>query len=502
MLRLLKQTLLILSAGMAFIVQEAVAEQDPTDVVLAQRSGLIHVLDYMDARPELFARESADRDLLNRSERQQVLDVWIVFLDYMTTVRTLADKTSDYRARSGQARQQRQDQHLLAFNTHYRFGLEFIQRVQQDGELVNWLNTPHPNQGLDSGFYQRFVRELLSDWMTDRYDSKNAQLSVDAGFAAVREIREDRAAIRQLNRPAMLASNVFRSFRRTAYSTYYPLQKGVARGMGKIKLWRYNQTLITPDQARAFSRQFEPGDFYLTRKEWRLTNAGIPGFWTHSALYIGTRDERNVYFDTPEVRRWVQDQGYPSFDQLLQNISPTYANHPGVDAMGDIRVLEALDAGVIFNSIETSLDADGAAVFRPMTTRLEKAKAIAGAFGYIGRPYDFHFDFDSDTAMVCSELIFKAYQPAETQEGINFPLHRAVGRKMLTPNEIAQWYEQTLGTVEQQIDLVMFIDSNERDKVAFQATKEAFLGSWKRSDWYFLQQPSRRQDQLATNMTD
>ncbi|EAR07619.1 YiiX/YebB-like N1pC/P60 family cysteine hydrolase [Reinekea blandensis] len=483
----------LLAGGRAFATV-----QDPTGVILAQRSGLVHLLEYIDARPELFARESAERDLLNRTERQQVLEVWVLYLDYMTTVRRLADLTADYHTLSGSQRRQRQHQHLLAFNTHYRFALEFIRRIERDPELVDWLNTPHPEQSLESGFYQRFVREMLSDWMTDRYDSKNARLDPVSALPGRDEIDADIQAIRQLDRTGLLASNAFRAFRRTAYSTYYPLQKGVARGMGKIKLWRFNKTLITPEQARAFSQQFEPGDFYLTRKEWRLTNAGIPGFWTHSALYIGSRSERNAYFDTPAVRDWVRSQGFDSFEAMLQSISPVYAEHPGVDAMGTIRVLEALDAGVIFNSIETSLDADGAAVFRPMTTRLEKAKAIAGAFGYIGRPYDFHFDFDSDTALVCSELIFKAYQPATSQAGIQFPLNRAVGRKMLTPNEIAQWYEQTLGTEQQQIELVMFIDSNERDQVAFQSTKAAFLGSWRRSDWHFLQQPSRQNEQLAS----
>jgi uncharacterized protein YycO len=267
--------------------------------------------------------------------------------------------------------------------------------------------------------------------------------------------------------------------------------------MGKVKVWRVGKTLITPEQALDFSYQFEPGDFYLTRKEWRLTNVGIPGFWTHSAIFIGTPAERAVYFDTAEVNDWLATKGVASYEELLKQVSDIYAAHPGIDANGDIRVIEALDAGVIFNSIETSLDADGAAVFRPMTTKLEKAKAIYNSFYYTGQPYDFHFDFDSDDAIVCSELIFKSYQASETQTGIPFPLNKAVGKKMLTPSEIAQWYDETVGTPEQQIELVMFIDSNEKDGVAFQSTKEAFIGSWKRPDWYLFQQPEREDDRVA-----
>ena len=133
------------------------------------------------------------------------------------------------------------------------------------------------------------------------------------------------------------------------------------------------------------------------------------------------------------------------------------------------------------------------------TTKLEKAKAILNAFHYTGQPYDFHFDFNSDDAMVCSELIFKAYQASDSQKGIDFPLYRAVGKKMLTPSEIARWYDDTVDTPEQKIELVMFIDSNEKDRVAFQSTKEAVIGSWQRPDWYIFQQPPLDDERLAAN---
>lgn len=494
---------LFLSVGlMLSIVTMARATASDTDTILLQRQGLTNLIQYMDARPELFDRDTKKNRLLNRLERQKTLDVWTLYLDYMTTVRTLADQSRDYLSLSGERRQARLHQHILAFNTHYRFGLEMIKRIDRDPELVNWLNTPHPEDNLPENFYRRFSGELLSDWMTDLYDTLNAGFRSRSDFAETAFIEEDQKSIGSINRAAILTSHTYRLIRRTAYKTYYPLQKGLARGMGKVKLWRFNKTLITPVQALDFSRSFDPGDFYLTRKEWRLTNVGIPGFWTHSALYIGTPQERATYFDTPEVQHWLDEQGFDSLESMLNSISSVYASHPGSDDMGQIRVLEALDAGVIFNSIQTSLQADGAAVFRPKTTRLEKAKAIVGAFHYAGRPYDFHFDFDSDTALVCSELIYKAYQPSEQQTGVAFPLNRAVGRKMLTPNEIARWYEQTADTRQQQIELVLFIDSNERDGVAFQGTKTSFMGSWQRSDWYFLQQPTREDGTLASTVSN
>lgn len=494
----MRQVVLLLLSFCLLLPKANAETSETTEAIVLQRDGLSHLIQYMDNHPELFARETGVTELLNRVQRQQILDVWSLYLNYMSALNELTDQTGDYRALSGPARKYRYHEHVMAFNSHYRFGMEFTRRISHDPELTDWLNTPHPDLNLPKNFYLRFSSELLSDWMTDRFDHLNASVSIDPDYPQSEIMQADLNHISHLDRMELLTEHTLRTIRRTAYNTYYPLQKGVARGMGKVKLWRINHTLITPQQALAFSYQLEPGDFYLTRKEWRLTNIGIPGFWTHSAMYIGTPEERNRYFDTPEVDEWLEQQGYSSFEAMLQSVSSEYARHPGVDEQGQIRVLEALDAGVIFNSIETSMDADGVAVFRPLTTRLEKAKAIAEAFHFTGRPYDFHFDFDSDTALVCSELIYKAYQPSDEQDGVSFPLNRAVGRKMLTPNEIAQWYTETAGTDEQQIELVMFVDSNEAEGVAFQSSADAFMTSWQRSDWYFLQQSARPTTSLAS----
>jgi len=469
------------------------------EAIQIQRQGLLNLIDYIDRTPEIFNRANDSNVLLNRMEKQEALDVWLLYLDYMSTLQTLSDQTKNYLSLSAEERKQGKQIHALAFTSHYRFGLEFISRVKQDAELVKWFNTEHPINGLPKNFYRRFSNQTLSDWATDIFDDFNNGFRLDNGTDFVAALQEDRDAISNLNRSRLLASNSAGLLGRSLYNTWYPLQKGVARGMGKVKVWRIGETLISPEQAYLFSRSFEPGDFYLTRKEWRLTNVGIPGFWTHSAMYIGTPIERAKFFDTPAVNDWVAEQGFSSFEEMLKQASPIYAQHPAYDRLGDIRVIEALDKGVIFNSIETSLDADGAAVFRPLVSRLERAKAIFNSFYYTGRPYDFHFDFDSDNAMVCSELIFKAYQASETQHGVEFPLNTVAGRKMLTPSEIAQWYDETVGTENQEIELVMFIDSNEKEGVAFQSTKEAFTGSWSRPDWHIFSQPKRKKDQVASN---
>jgi hypothetical protein len=491
-------TLPLLCYSLLFCHQ-ALAESTDVQAIRIQRQGLLNLISYIDQRPEIFNRPTHIPMLLNRTEKQRVLDVWRLYLDYMATLGILADENELHRQQSSAEFDRRMQIHGFATTAYYRFGLEFISRLGQDPELVKWLNLAHADSNLPANMYQKFGNQVLSDWNTVRFDDLTSNLSVDAQSSFAAQFSADRLAVRQQSRTGLLVANSAGTVTRSLFKTWFPIQRGFVQGLGKVKVWRIGETLITPEQAFTFSRNFEPGDFYLTRMEWRLTNVGIPGFWTHSAIYIGSRAEREQYFDTPEVNQWLAEQGFSSFDALLRATSEIYARHPGYDAMGEVRVIEALNPGVIFNSVEKSLAADGAAVFRPLLGKLEKAKAIHNAFYYTGRPYDFDFDFDSDGALLCTELVFKAYQASTTQTGVDFPLSTVARRKMLTPNEIAQWYDETVDTAEQEMELVMFIDGNEKDRVAFRSNSAAFKGSWQRPDWYiFRQSPSALNDTALT----
>ena len=38
----------------------------------------------------------------------------------------------------------------------------------------------------------------------------------------------------------------------------------------------------------------KPGDVFVTRHKYALTNLFLPGFWPHSAVYIGSEQERDL----------------------------------------------------------------------------------------------------------------------------------------------------------------------------------------------------------------
>ena len=231
----------------------------------------------------------------------------------------------------------------------------------------------------------------------------------------------------------------------------------------------------------------QPGDILLERREWQATNVGIPGFWSHAALFIGSQSSQKTYFNDAEVIKWVKSKNIESgvFSDLLNKIYPEkYQQSLIVDDEYERTVIEALAPGVVFNSLQQSFACDSAVVLRPNLSKLEKAKAIFNAYYYVGLPYDYNFNFQKDDAIVCSELIYKAFQKSDNQNGLNFPLKNIAGRSIMPANEIAKMFAEELSEKKQQLDMVVFLDGNESENKAKESTQAEFIKSWKRPKWH------------------
>jgi len=284
--------------------------------------------------------------------------------------------------------------------------------------------------------------------------------------------------------------NALAVVQKSGFAAWFPLQKGISGWMGDTKVARPHKHLISAKQVEAMGKRLQPGDIIFERHEWYLSNLGLPGFWTHVALYIGTPEERRSFFNDPEVKQWVKSLGTADgeFESLLrQRYATTYSRslipkedrHPA-------RVLEAISEGVSFTSLEYTGSADSIGVTRPRLSKREKAQAIMRAFHYSGRPYDFNFDFQTDSALVCSELVFKAYEPGGGMQGIRFPVSEVIGRKVSTPNGMVRQFDEQAGDSTAQADFVLFLDGFEKEKRAVESTPEQFRASWQRPNWHIL----------------
>ena len=96
--------------------------------------------------------------------------------------------------------------------------------------------------------------------------------------------------------------------------------------------------------------------------------------------------------------------GGPLTDALKRRYPAAWESYVSPDASGHARrIMEAVSESVVFASAGHSLGADYIACMRPLRPKREAAMAIERAFDCAGRRYD--FDFHTDAALVCSELV-------------------------------------------------------------------------------------------------
>jgi hypothetical protein len=265
---------------------------------------------------------------------------------------------------------------------------------------------------------------------------------------------------------------------------FFPIQAEVAEWMGDTRIGREG-ALISNEQIAEAAGRCRPGDVIVERRNWYLSNIGLPGFWPHAALWLGTpRDLTALEADAAVAA------AYPGgFVARLRTRFPAAIQQLGEpDETGHARVvLEAISEGVVLTSAEHSLAADYAAALRPRTTPLEIARAIERALEYFGRPYDFDFDFVTDSALVCSELVFKAWEPRAGVKGLRFELEEILGRPTLPPNTMIAQFDREHGTADQQLDFVWFLDGSEKGKNARFAELAELRASHRRPKWDIAQ---------------
>jgi uncharacterized protein YycO len=288
----------------------------------------------------------------------------------------------------------------------------------------------------------------------------------------------------------LTAKNALAVVQEAAFKAWFPVQKNVSEWMGDVKVYRKGIHLISSDQIEMLKERLRPGDILFERHEWYLSNMGLPGFWTHAAMYVGTPEERRDYFADPETIAWVKNQKIADGDLevLLRRRYPdayVKATTPQEDGQAPC-IIEAISEGVSFTSLEHSGASDSIGVLRPRLAQPEKALAILRAFHYSGRPYDFNFDFETDATLVCSEVVYRAYEPGTGMRGVVFPITEIMGRKVSTPNNMVRQFDEQFGADDAQADFVVFLDGFEKERRAVESTLESFRQSWRRPNWHIL----------------
>ncbi len=269
------------------------------------------------------------------------------------------------------------------------------------------------------------------------------------------------------------------------FNSWFPIQKNVANTMGNILVSSRKETFITLEQIQEMKPILQPGDIFIERRNWHASNVGIPGFWPHAALYVGTLQEADIFF-----KELFPLEGYTSYSLLVMDKYPKlYEKYTSKDSDGyEYAVIEGQAPGIILLPLEKSAKADYLGVMRPRLEKEETLKAVLRSFENFGKPYDYNFDFETRDEIVCSELVYDAYLSKNNKKGVRFELSVTSGRKMISPNDMVKKYFEEKGTAEQELDFIYFIDGNENLGSAFVKDETSFSTSWTRPKFSKLQE--------------
>ena len=375
---------------------------------------------------------------------------------------------------------------FAGFAAQLRSALKVLDAISDNTSVETFLDEKHSGHSLPAE-----TLTCIKKWTVH----PDTHMRLHAGNVYLRLVREDLKVPESLRRDLDMdldaVSEIIRHspgkyidipldiFQKKAFSLWYPLQKEAAVRLSLMRTAKRG-FFISENMIAGYADEFEPGDICIERRNWYMTNIGIPGFWPHAALYTGTLEQMDEYFSD------ISDlAGEPFSEYLKKHMPEVYAEFIQNDDKGYRRcIIEAKRPGVILTSLEQSGNADYMAVMRARIPKREKFAAVKAALSYYGRPYDFNFDFATDSALVCSELVYKAFQHAGS---ITFPAGRISGRIMMTPNDIARTYAEEYGTPGRRLDLVLFLDGSEADNKAYKKTAEEFADTWKRPKWDIMQ---------------
>jgi len=199
----------------------------------------------------------------------------------------------------------------------------------------------------------------------------------------------------------------------------YLVQRYVSGLVSEVSVKAGHQPGVPPEIRQQLLDHLQPGDVFVVRKEYAATNYFLPGYWPHAALYLGCRcDLSSLAVD-----------GHPGFSTRSMMFSDC-ANTNQEPANSDLsshplHVLESMADGVLIRSVDSPLASDSVVILRPHLSSEQIAEGFRRAILHEGKPYDFDFDFTCSHRMVCTEVVYRAYDGLGDMQ---FELQRHAGR--------------------------------------------------------------------------
>jgi len=250
--------------------------------------------------------------------------------------------------------------------------------------------------------------------------------------------------------------NIYYYIKRRFYKILFFISKIIWNFIATIKFTRRKKWLIKKKNLEEYLKIAKPGDILLTRGNWNASNITIPWFWKHMSMYLWTWEFIKNNF---ENKYW----SYNFFKILRDDYH---------------YIIEATWEWVNILRIEKLIKhTDYLSISRTNFSEDKILDSIDKAISFYNTPYDFIFNFYSNTNVVCSELVLKSYAKNDkNDEWLTIKLEKIKGSLTYPPNHFVDKI-----FTDKKLNFVMFLDSTEKDCNNFISTEKEFYNSRKRS---------------------
>jgi hypothetical protein len=413
---------------------------------------------------------------LTLEDKNKTRELWRDYLNYSLALEEITNENRYfYQINYLTDRELNERSFMLAYATflaNYSSALNLVKQVEAIPLTETILNEEVASYGIPQDSYFRIQKNLLrsENMLQTIAGQAYGQKISQGGLVRLKQYAEQdfkNILVRTGKNPEIGFNGAIDYFEKNMFVGWFPVQKEVAERVGDTRIPLDNVVFIDSDKIKQIESSIMPGDVFLQRRNWYLSNAGLPGFWKHTVIYIGSLADLDLSFPPSELTKGLSMSEYikRDFPKLYEELKDNKK-----------RTLEAESEGVVSFALEKSMAADYAAVLRPKISQEEKLKALVYAFEQFGKPYDFNFDFLTDNSIVCSELFYKAYPM------MGYKLRTVSGRMVLSSNHIAEDFDEKYEQQKKLFDLVYFIDADEKTKKSFFGDLESFRQSWKRTE--------------------
>ncbi|MCB2297604.1 YiiX/YebB-like N1pC/P60 family cysteine hydrolase [Clostridium tagluense] len=448
---------------------------------------LEHVVSEIQKNEVLF---SSDIQNMSLASKLSILDKWVSYVGCYNRLNEIRKKYKNELILKGE-----EDSHIKFKNILLIYASTIAIRknsillasiIDKNKYLESMLNESRPEYNINKKQYYYITQEITEisymislfrnkhyfDFMVEYYEVSGyeRELLDYASYNYLNVIKLVR------NHRSIVFNNMIQFFGKNVFDFWFPFQKWVAISITGVDYSSRKEKYVSDEDINIIKGELIPGDVLLKRNNYQLTNMGLPGFWTHSAIYVGCLEELDKYFEDMPLGDYLCVSDY------LKVIYPK-VYHSLCGKNNRQYIIEVVAPGVVINSLEVIAKVDYFSALRPKLSKEDKLKALFVAFEYLGKAYDYNFDIMTDNALFCSELIYKSYLSSSNKKGLTFILEPKAGRLLLSPNSIIKKFDAEFNSENAELDFVLFYDGSERERKAVRKSAKDLKTTWKLNKW-------------------